>query len=83
MIPLTAAVSGVLTWSRGSFSGHYQLKVNEEVAGTLNRTSMWSSNLIATTDAGQWIFRRAGFWGTGSEIVDSTSGQPIATYKAA
>ena len=81
MIPLTAAVSGKLTWSRTSCSGRFQLKVNEEVAGTLNRPSLWSSNLIATTDAGQWTFRRAGFWGTTSEIMDS-AGQTIATYKS-
>ncbi len=83
MIPLTAAANGTLTWSKLSCKPSYELKLNNQAIGTLHRPSIWSSSFLAETQDGNWTFRRGGFWGTGSEIVDSASGQPIATYKSA
>jgi hypothetical protein len=83
MIPLTVAANGTLTWSKLSCKPNYELRLNNQAIGTLKRQSIWSSSCYAETPDGNWTFRRSGFWGTGSEIVDSGSGQTIATYKAA
>lgn len=82
MIPITAAVSGKLSWARLSFRSEYQLQFNQQIAGTLTRPSIWSSRRIATTQAGEWIIRRTGFSGGGAEIMDSGSGQVVATYRS-
>ena len=82
MIPLSAAVSSGLTWSRIPRSRNYQLELNGEVAGTLGHPSFWRSEFVAETEAGRWIFRREGFLGTGAEIVDAASGQPVAGFKS-
>lgn len=82
MIPLSAEVSGTLTWTKISCRS-YELKLNNEVVGTLNRPSFWSLTFLAETHEGRSIFRRGGFWGTGSEIVDAASNQQIATYRPA
>jgi hypothetical protein len=84
MIPLSAASSSGLslsnlTWSRSSRG--YELKLNDTVAGTLERPSFWSSKIVATTASGTWLFRRAGFFNVGAEILDSTTQQLIATLK--
>jgi hypothetical protein len=83
MIPLTNAVSCGFTWSSIPRNRGYELKLNGELAGILQRPSVWKSNFEAETSAGRWIFRRSGFWGTGAEILDSVSQQPIASFKAA
>ncbi len=84
MIPLsTASSSGLslssLTWSRSS--RRYELKLNGTVAGTLDRPSFWSSKIVATTASGTWLFRRAGFFNVGAEILDAATQQLIATLK--
>ena len=82
MIPLSFAVSSGLTWSKISRSCNYQLELDGEVAGTLERSSFWRSEFVAETEAGRWIFRRGGFLGTGAEIVDAASRQPVAAFKS-
>jgi hypothetical protein len=79
MIPLSSAVPGKFTWSKISYKPNYELKLDDQVVGTLNRPSVWSSALLAETHNGRWTFRRSGFWG--SEIVDAISGQQIAICK--
>lgn len=82
MIPLSSAISGGLTWSKLSRNRGYELKVNDELLGTLHRPSFWSCNVVAETQGGRWLFRRGGFLGTGSAIVDAASDQTIATFKS-
>jgi hypothetical protein len=77
MIPLSA-VSGTLNLSKTSHR-NYELKLNGEVVGTLNRPSLWSQRFVADSQDGRWSFRRSGF--CGSEIVDTESGQQIAFCK--
>jgi hypothetical protein len=78
MIPLTTAVSNRFTWSTLPHHQGSELKCGEEVVGTLCRPSAWSLSFEATTPQGKWTFRRCGFLRT--EIVDSATQQPIATF---
>ena len=82
MIPLSSAISGGLTWSKISSNQSYQLKLNDEIVGTLQHPGFWSLSFIAESQSGRWIFRRSGWFGSGSEILDSTSRQQIATFKS-
>jgi hypothetical protein len=86
MIPLSNATlsanSGALTWSRISCNRRHELRLNGEVVGELKRPSFWSANFAAETQHGTWKFRRSGFWGNVVEVVDETSGQSIASFKA-
>jgi len=84
MIPIPSAISGGLntanlTWSRRSRG--YELKFNGTVAGTLEQPSFWSCKIVATSRTGRWLFRRAGFFNTGAEILDAVSQRPMATLK--
>ncbi|HYA47996.1 MAG TPA: hypothetical protein VEE87_00345 [archaeon] len=82
MIPLSSAVSGGLTWSKIPRTRSYELKLNGELVGKLERPSFWCSKFLAETHEGRWIFRRGGFLGTRAEIVDAASGQPVAKLKS-
>lgn len=86
MIPISSvssAVSRSLTWSKVSCKQqHHELKLNGEIVGSLKKSSFWSSEFEAETQAGQWIFHRGGFCGTGATIVDAVSKQIIATSKS-
>ncbi|MGO9087298.1 MAG: hypothetical protein ACLQBK_18925 [Candidatus Sulfotelmatobacter sp.] len=82
MIPLSSAISSGLTWSKIPRGRGYQLKLKDELVGTLRHPSFWSSSFVADTQDGCWTFRRAGFLGTRAEIVDPASEQSIATFRA-
>ena len=82
MIPISSANSSGLTWSKISWTRGYELKLNGEVVGKLERPSYWCSKFLAETQDGRWIFRRGGFLGTGAEILDAASEQPIAVLKS-
>jgi hypothetical protein len=82
MIPLSTAISGGLTWSEISRNRSYELKLNDEVVGTLQHPRFWSSSFVAESQSGRWTFRRGGWLGAGSEILDSFSQQQIATFKS-
>jgi len=82
MIPLSSAISGGLTWSKISRGRSYELKLNGEVVGTLQRRSFWSSNFEAETQSGRWMFRRGSWLGSGAQIVDFVSQKQIATFKS-
>ena len=84
MIPLSSssAISGGLTWKKISCSRSYELKLNDQLVGRLERPSFWSSDFVAETQNGSWTFRRSGFLGNGAEVFDSVSQQPIASFKA-
>lgn len=82
MIP-TTVVSGTYSWSRLPRHQGYELKLSGELAGTMRRPSIWKSHFEAETAAGKWIFHRSGFLGTGAEIVDAASSQPIASFSSA
>ena len=81
MIPLSSAISRGLTWSKLSCNRSYELKSNDEVVGTLRRPSYWSSNFLAETEGGHWMFRRGGWLGAGAQILDSTSQREVANFK--
>ena len=83
MIPLSSAISGGLTFSKASRSRIHQLKLNNDVVGTLLRPNFWSMSYQAETQTGTWAFRRAGWLGGRSEILDYSSRQQIATFKMA
>jgi hypothetical protein len=77
------AVSNEFTWSRIGKNRSYQLKHNDEIVGTLKRPSFWSANFVAETPENRWTFRRSGFLGSGSEILETASAQPLAMFKQA
>ena len=70
------------TWSELPRNRGCELKFNHEVAGTLRRPSCWSSDFVVNSPSGNWNFRRCGFWGTGTEVVDTASQQQIATFSS-
>jgi hypothetical protein len=80
MIPLSSAISTGLTWSKIPHTRDHELKLNGEAVGTLRKPSFWSCHFVAETRDGRWTFRRGGFLGTGTEILDGE--RPIATFKA-
>jgi hypothetical protein len=82
MIPLSSATSGGLIWSKIS-SRSFELNRSGEVIGRLQRPSFWSCSFQAETQTGRWTFRRSGWLGGCSDILDSASPQPIATFKPA
>jgi hypothetical protein len=82
MIPLSSATSGGLTWSKISRNRSYELKLNDEVVGTLQHPRFWSSSFVAGSQSGRWTFRRGGWFGAVSEVLDSSSQQQIATFKS-
>lgn len=79
MIPLSTAVSGGITFT--TISRGFEVQRNGRPIGTLQRPSLWSASYVASTPEGSWIFRRGGFFNSGSEIVDSVSQQIIAKLK--
>ena len=82
MIPLSSAMSGGLSWSKIPRCRGYELKFNDEVVGALRRPSFWSMTFVGETAESRWKFRRCSFWRTGTEIVDESSQQQIATFKS-
>ncbi len=82
MIPFSTAISSGFTWTDLARNRGCELKLNDEVVGTLRRSVIFSSDYLAETSDGNWTFQRSGFLGTGAEIVDSASQQQIATFKS-
>ena len=82
MIPFVSAVRSGFTWSKIPHSHNYELKLNDEIIGTLVRPSCWSPRFLAETRDGRWAFRRGGFLGTGVEIADADSERPTASFKS-
>ena len=82
MIPCFSSVRSGLTWSKIPHTHNYELRLNDEIIGTLARPSCWSPRFLAETRDGRWAFRREGFLGTGVEIADAASGWPIASFKS-
>jgi hypothetical protein len=83
MIPLSSspAMSGGLTWKKISRGRSYELKLHDQIIGTLTQPRFWSSYFFAETQNGNWTFRRTGCLGNG-EVFDSASQLPIAKFKA-
>jgi hypothetical protein len=82
MIPVSSAISSGLTWSKVSRNRSYELKLNDEIVGTLQHPGFFSSDFLAKTEDGQWTFRRAGLLGAGTQILDSASHQQLAMFKS-
>jgi hypothetical protein len=82
MIPISPAVASRITWSKTYGCCGYQLNLNSEVVGRLRRPSFWSTRFEAESERSRWIIRRAGFFNSGSEIVDPITQQPVATFKS-
>jgi hypothetical protein len=78
---ISSALSGELVWSKTPCRGGYELKRNDEIVGSLQRTSFWSSEFRAKSAHGSWRFRRTGCFRTGMEIVNSNYGTRIAILK--
>jgi hypothetical protein len=81
MIPISSAVSGGLVWSKIPHKRGYELKRKAEIVGSLQRMSFWSSEVEAESRHGNWRFRRAGFFRTGTEIVEADTNIQVATLK--
>lgn len=82
MTLLQPAQSTTLTWSKLPRCQGYEVRLNNEAVGALQRPSFWKSSFLASTSRGAWIFRRKGFLNHGAEIVESSSEQPIANFRA-
>jgi hypothetical protein len=83
MIPLSETSSSPLTWSKIPRTHNYELRRNDEVIATLHHLRGMSPHFVAESQHGRWIFRRNGFLGAGSEILDAQSQLQIASFKAA
>lgn len=94
MIPISLALSralssqaipsgspNTLTWKRGQSSRSYELTLNNEVVGRMERPNSWSSSYAVETADGRWTFRPSGCFG-GLEIADEASQQTIAAMKS-
>lgn len=82
MIPISSTNPVRYTWSKLSGYDAYEVRLNGDVAGTLRRLSIWSSNYDAVTADASSTFRRIGCWGTKAEIIDSASQQQIALFES-
>ena len=82
MIPRFSPVPNGLTWSKIPHTHNYELKLKDEIIGTLARPSCWSPRFLAETRDGRWVFRREGFLGTRVEIAEAASERPIASFKS-
>jgi hypothetical protein len=82
MIPISSAISSGLTWSNLAHNQGYELKLNGDVVGTLRHPGFFSSNFLAETQHAGWTFCREGLLGTGTEILDSASQQPVARFES-
>jgi hypothetical protein len=85
--PVSSAVSGgfaqpQITWSRVAYGRRCEVKKNQQVVGTLQKPSFWSTNYLADSTGGHWLFRRAGFLCSGAEILDAATEQQIAQFKS-
>lgn len=80
MIPSSSVTLSTFTWSNLPKNQGCELRQNGGVVGTLLRPSVWSSDYVAISGEKQWTFRRRGFWGNCSDIVDSDSQHAIATF---
>ena len=81
MIPSSSVTLGTFTWSNLPKNQGCELRRDGGPLGTLRRPSVWSSDYVATIGGKQWTFRRSGFWGNCSDVVDSDSQPAIATFK--
>src|ERR1700722_18388323 len=84
--PLSTADSGVvswtgLTWLQSGWGRRFEFQRNGQVLGVLERPNFWSSSFLGVTDGGRWKFRRAGFWGTRTEMLDADTGRPVAQFE--
>lgn len=82
MIPLSAAVSTRYTWRSLPKNQGCELVFEDDVVGTLRHPAPGSCDFQASTPRGNWIFRRSGFLGTSTEILDTAS-QRIAVFRSA
>jgi outer membrane protein assembly factor BamB len=81
MIPFSSVTLSTFTWSNLPKNQGCELWRNGGVVGKLLRPGIWSSDYVATSGEKQWTFRRSGFWGNCSDIVESGSQQAIAAFK--
>jgi len=81
MIPSSSVTLGTFTWSNLPKNQGCELRRDGRPVGRLLRPSVWSSDYLAVSGEKQWTFRRSGFWGNCSDIVESGSQQAIAAFK--
>jgi hypothetical protein len=82
MIPVSSIASSALTWRRLRNQRGFEIRHNDEVIGTLKVPSQGSSNFVAETRQGKWIFHRTGFLGASAEILEMETQQAVATFKS-
>lgn len=82
MIPISSTTPVGFTWSKLPRHESYEVRLNGDVAGTLRRLGIWSSNYEAVTADASYTFRRIGCWGTKAEIIDSVSRQQIGLFES-
>ena len=81
MIPSSSVTVSTFNWSSLPKNQGCELRRHGGVVGTLLRPGIGSSDYVATIGEKQWTFRRSGFWGNCSDIVDSNSQQVIAAFQ--
>lgn len=79
MIPASFVPSTLFTWSRLPHNQGCELKMGDEVVGTLRRPGIWSCRYEVASPQGNWAFRQVGFLRT--EIIDSATQQRIGEFK--
>jgi hypothetical protein len=81
MIPISSAISGGLKLEKTSCFGSYELRLNGQLMGSIERRSFWSSNYLAVTKDDSWTIRRSGFFCTGAEVAEASTGRPVAQFR--
>lgn len=81
MISLSSDTSSGFTWTKLPRGRGREVRLNGASAGTLRKTSLWSSKYEATTPEGTFTFRK-NCWGSKTEILDSSSQQTVALYES-
>ena len=82
MTPTPTVSPSKITWSRIRHSRNYQLNLGTEVWATLKRPGFWSCDFLAETHDSRWIFRRAGFFRTYAEVLNSETSRHVASFQS-
>ena len=82
MLKLQELVGTELRWVQPhALQREFELRSGEHTAGTLAFRSAFGSLASATTDEGQWTFKRVGFWRSHVTVRAAGSDTDLAVFR--